>query len=111
LLPYAELNVVVGNATACLGAASRFLGQLAATLRLWDEADAHFRHAIDLNTRLGAVPWLAHTRFYYAVMLLHRSRQGDAARARQYLKDANTEATALGMTSLLSRIQSVGSDA
>ena len=30
LLPYAELTVVLGNATVCLGATSRFLGQLAA---------------------------------------------------------------------------------
>jgi tetratricopeptide (TPR) repeat protein len=72
LEPYAEQTVVVGNATVCLGATSRFLGQLAATLGDWDAAERHFEHALDLNARMQAAPWLAHTRYEYARMLLRR---------------------------------------
>ena len=46
LLPYADLTVVVGSASVCLGATSRFLGQLAAVRGDWDAADAHFEHAL-----------------------------------------------------------------
>ena len=46
LRPYSELAVVVANATVCLGATSRFLGQLATVTGRWDEAEAHFQHAL-----------------------------------------------------------------
>ena len=81
LQPYHEQTVVVGNATVCLGATSRFLGQLAATMARWDAAESYFRHALELNDRMGAAPWVAHTRFQYARMLLRRGRADDAARA------------------------------
>jgi hypothetical protein len=77
----------------------------------WDDADAHFRHAIDFNTQLGALPWLAHTRFQYASMLRQRKLPGDAARARQQLQAAGAEASRLGMASLVSRVQKAGGDA
>ncbi len=41
LLPYREVNVVIGLAAVCLGSAARYLGRLAATMgRPDDAADA-----------------------------------------------------------------------
>lgn len=103
LLPYAEQTVVVGNVVVCLGATSRFLGQLAATLDDWDEAERHFVHALELNTRMDAAPWLAHTRYQYARMLKRRGMDEDSARADELLKQSLTVAQNLGMQGLLDR--------
>ena len=79
LLPYAERNVVVG-VPICFGAAATYLGCLAATLERWPEAAHHFEQALAMNARLGTRPYLAHTQYHYAAMLLrrgprHRSRE------------------------------------
>ena len=72
LSPYAGYAVVASE-WASFGAASRFLGQLAATMGRWQEAESHFDQALAMNARMGAKPWLAHTQFQYAHMLLERS--------------------------------------
>ena len=74
LRPYAGRNVIVGGSVACYGAASRYLGMLAATMARWDEAEQHFQEALAMNTRTGARPWLAHTQHDYAAMLLARGQ-------------------------------------
>jgi hypothetical protein len=104
LLPYAGLTVVLGNATVCLGATSRFLGQLAAVAGQWDAAVAHFEQALALNGRMGAVPWLAHTRFQYSRVLRRRALNGDGERAGRLLDDALLSAREHGMQGLLSRL-------
>jgi tetratricopeptide (TPR) repeat protein len=103
--PYAGRIVVSGEAWACYGAADRSLGLLAATRRHWDEAEAYFRHALERNTTLGSPPWVAHTRFGYAQMLLRRGRSGDAELARDLLANALSTAEQLGMLSLAARVQ------
>ena len=55
LLPYAGHTVVIGNAVACHGALSRYLGALATTLERWDEAAQHFEDALAMNARMGAL--------------------------------------------------------
>lgn len=110
LQPYSELTVVVGNAIVCLGATTRFLGQLATTLGRWDDAEAHFKHALDLNERMDAKPWVAHTQFQYAEMLLRRGKREDAIRANGLIDEALDMARQLGMHGLLSRIKSELSD-
>ena len=77
LLPYAGRTVVIGNAAACYGALSRYLGALATTLERWDEAAQHFEDALAMNARMEAWPWLAHTQYQYATMLLARDQAGD----------------------------------
>src|SRR5262249_46301016 len=49
LLPYAERTVVIGNAVACYGALSRYLGALATTMGHWDAAARHFGNALAMN--------------------------------------------------------------
>jgi tetratricopeptide (TPR) repeat protein len=63
LLPYAERTVVIGNAVACYGAMSRYLGALATTMADWDTAAQHFEDALAMNARMEARPWLAHTQY------------------------------------------------
>jgi tetratricopeptide (TPR) repeat protein len=103
LTPYAGYAIIASDG-ACFGAGSRFLGQLAATMGRWQEAEAHFDQALAMNARMGAKPWLAHTQYHYALMLLARSAAGDNERARALLVDASTIARELGMPTLAARI-------
>jgi tRNA A-37 threonylcarbamoyl transferase component Bud32/tetratricopeptide (TPR) repeat protein len=103
LSPYAGYAVIASE-WACFGAASRFLGQLAATTGRWQDADLHFTEALEMNTRMGARPCLAHTQFQYARMLLGRSAPGDAERARTLLDDTSNISRQLGMRLLETRI-------
>jgi uncharacterized protein HemY len=65
---YQHMTITAGIVTVCYGAASRYLGMLAATLGEFDRAEAHFEHALDMNARMGARPWLAHTKAEYALL-------------------------------------------
>ena len=105
LLPYAGRNVVIVEGWACFGSADRPLGVLASTIGLWDDAEAHFEAALDLNARLGARPWLARTELAYARMLLARHQPGDAERARDVMRRAYATARSLGMTTLTKRVE------
>lgn len=104
LLPYAGRNVVVGNAAACYGALSRYLGALATTLGRLDDAAQHFEDALAMNARMEAWPWLARTQYQYATMLLERDQAGDSEKARELLKAALVTARELGMRALEERI-------
>ena len=73
-------NLVIGHVVACYGAADRFLGMLAATLGDLEGAKRHFEDALELNRRMGARTWLAHTAYEYGRMLLRR-REGAHLRA------------------------------
>ena len=104
LLPYAGRTVVIGAAAACYGAVSRYLGALATTLERWDEAERHFEDALAMNARMEAWPWLAHTQYQYATMLLARDQPGDDEKARGLLQAALLTARELGMRALEERI-------
>jgi hypothetical protein len=110
LLPYQRLAIVVGNATVCLGAASRFLGQLATVQDAFDEAERHFIHALELDARINATPWLARSRYHYARMLQRRGHDGDGQRADQLLREAHADASQLGMLELTRRIAAASGD-
>ena len=79
---------VVAAGTAPLGSASRPLGLLAAAMRRWEDAARHFEDALRMNTRIGSRPWIAHTQFAYAEMLLARGEPADREKARALLSDA-----------------------
>ena len=97
LLPYTERTVVIGNAVACYGAMSRYLGALATTMGHWGTAAQHFEDALAMNARMEAWPWLAHTQYAYATMLLARSQPGDHDKATTLLDLALVTARELGM--------------
>ncbi len=103
LLPYAERVIVVAHGVLSMGPAARGLGLLAATLGRIDDAERHFRTAIDINTRCGALPWLVRTQLGYADLLLARGARGDVTRARSLLAEAQATAARLGMRVSVSR--------
>jgi tetratricopeptide (TPR) repeat protein len=109
LLPYADLNVLVGL-DFYLGASGRYLGQLAATMARWDVAEAHFEHALGLDERTGATTWLAHSRYHYGRMLRARGRTEDRERADAMVAQALATARALGMHGLAGRIEADAGD-
>jgi DNA-binding NarL/FixJ family response regulator len=104
LLPHAEHTVVIGNAVACYGAMSRYLGALATTMGHWDTATQHFEDALVMNARMEAWPWLAHTQHAYATMLLTRNQPGDGDKATALLDAALVTASELGMRALEERL-------
>jgi hypothetical protein len=57
-----------------------------------------------MNAAMAARPWLAHTQYQYAHMLIARSAAGDIKRARILLDEAATLSRQLGMRSLQTRI-------
>jgi tetratricopeptide (TPR) repeat protein len=90
---------VYGAPEASLGAVDRYLGILATTLGRWEEAARHYVVALEENERMGARPWLAHTRCDYARMLLARDEPGDREHAQELLDRALTTYRELGMQS------------
>jgi class 3 adenylate cyclase/tetratricopeptide (TPR) repeat protein len=105
MLPYKQVNILNGFCS-CYGSASRYLGALATLLARWDDAEQHFDTALTMNRRMGARPWLAHTQYQYARMLLSRDQPGDSEKAAALIKDALATARELGMVALEQRITS-----
>lgn len=93
--------------TACYGAASRYLGVLAATMRQWEKAQRHFEDALAMNASMGAKPWLAHPQQQYAEMLLERGQPGDVEKALALLDEALAIGRQLGMHTLVERAVSL----
>jgi len=100
LAPYAHLNIVIGPSAGVVGSAARSLGQLAAIMHRWEEAEAHFEAALAFNTRMGTHPVTAFTQVAYARMLLARRAPGDPERAGGLLEQASATAETLGMLGL-----------
>jgi hypothetical protein len=98
LLPCAgRLVPTTRLAVGCLGAVSHYLGILAATLGRWDAAAGHLAEAVATNTRAGAVPFVALSRFEHARALRARGAPGDRELAEEQLAQATATARALGL--------------
>jgi DNA-binding CsgD family transcriptional regulator/tetratricopeptide (TPR) repeat protein len=107
LEPLAGTNVMIGHLVACYGAADRYLGMLAATLGEPERAEGHFERAIELNKRMGASTWVAHTAYEYGRFLLGRGSR-DRGRAEALLGEAATLAERIGMEGLRGKVRSLG---
>ena len=107
LRPYAEQSIVVGagGAIVHLGATTRYLGLLASTMARWEDAERHFVDALERNTRMDALPWVAYTQYEYAQMLLARHQPGDHEKAQALLSSAFATARELEMSNLQSKVQ------
>ena len=86
LVPWAALNAAE-HPEGFRGSAARYLGLLATTTKRLENAELHFEDAVAMNANMGARPWLAHTQFDYARMLLARDEPRDRAKAEE-LRDA-----------------------
>lgn len=102
LLQYAAYNGSTADYIST-GAVSRYLGLLASTMGRPDVADRHFDDALKMNERMGAAPWVAHTRFDHARMLLTRDLPGDRERAGELVAAALESCRELGMVVLEKR--------
>jgi DNA-binding CsgD family transcriptional regulator len=96
---------MIGHGVASYGSGDRYLGMLAATLGDFARAERHFEAALELNERMGAMTWLAHTHFEYGRTLL---RNGEPERAGAQLAEAGALADRHGLTALRARIESLG---
>lgn len=105
LEPYEGRNIVVSEGVASVGAASGYLGMLAATARRFDEAERLLRDAIDMNSRMGGRPWLARAQFELARVLLTRRKSGDRRDASELIRTALGIARDGGYRSLQDEIE------
>ena len=96
LAPYPRISAMSAGEVS-LGPVVRFLGILAAATRRVDDAARHLEDALDLNARMGARPWLAHTQEEYARLLHGRGAPGDEARARELLAVSHATYRELGI--------------
>jgi DNA-binding CsgD family transcriptional regulator len=101
---------MVGHLVACYGSADRYLGMLAATLGEPERAAGHFERALELNRRMGAATWVAHSAYEYGRFLLTRDRAARSL-AEALLGEAAALAERIGMGGLLARIRALGSPA
>jgi DNA-binding SARP family transcriptional activator len=99
LLPHARRNAV-SHPVCAFGSVSRYLGLLASTLGRFEAAERHFEAAVKMNERMGARPWVAHTKHDYARVLLAHGAEGDETKARELLRAALATARELGMEQL-----------
>jgi DNA-binding SARP family transcriptional activator/tetratricopeptide (TPR) repeat protein len=104
LLPYAG-RVAVVYPELSMGSVSRYLGLLAATAARSTDAERHFEAALEANERIGARPWLAHTREEYARMLAARGKRGDRERGRELAAGALELYRSLGMAGLTAPVE------
>lgn len=100
LLPYASGSAALTSAVA-LGSVARALGRLATLLELWDEAERHYKTAIEANERMGFAAWVSWTRLHYGDMLLRRNAPGDREHALQLLQQALDAAQEFGMAKVV----------
>jgi DNA-binding SARP family transcriptional activator len=107
LLPYGD-RVAASYMEISTGAVARYLGLAASTMEHWDDAERHFRNALQMNERVGARPWLARTQEDYARMLLARATPGDHDKALQMLADASSTYSELGLDARAQQISGEG---
>ena len=97
LEPHKTRPVLVDHGSVCFGSVARLLGGLATVLDRFDDAERHFKRAMEDHTRWGARPALARTRMNYADMLIRRDALGDREKARCLLNEALPAAREMGM--------------
>ena len=106
LLPYAGLNIACGDHICC-GSGAFFLGLLAASMRKYEDAQAHFEQALQFDAGMGARPFVARTQHQYGRMLLTRDGPGDRDKALVLLTQALGTAKELGMERLAGRAEAL----
>lgn len=100
--PYAGRLLVAGRPPMpVLGSGSLHLAVLAGVVERFDEAEQHFRQALEHHERMASPPWTARTLHRYAEMLLRRDGPGDRDRGRAMRDAAIATAETIGMHGLL----------
>src|SRR5262249_17193634 len=99
LVPYVD-RCAVSGALYCRGAVARSLGVLATLLGRYDDAERHFEKALEMNARIRARIWVAHTQHDYARMLVARDQPGDREKAAALAAQALATAREVGIKPL-----------
>jgi hypothetical protein len=89
--------IVIARAAVCWGPVDSYLGRLAATAGMADEAARHFEDALATCERTGSTAMAARTRSWFAEMLRARGRAGDGERAAQLAALAEADAERMGL--------------
>ncbi|MGH3519347.1 MAG: helix-turn-helix transcriptional regulator [Haloechinothrix sp.] len=105
LLPFRDLyaNVIPG----CLGAITRVLGVLAGSVQNYADSEGHLRAALVMESRIGAVPFLARAQLAYATMLRARGGPGDRAQAIDLAHKSLHTARRIGMAPTAAQAQAL----
>ncbi|WP_035125917.1 ATP-binding protein [Conexibacter woesei] len=101
LAPWA--GQVVYSGISAWGCVDHHLGQLAAVVGRFGEAEEHLRRAAELNAALKAPIWVARTELATARLLLQRNGPQDRERGRMLLERAAAAAQRLGSATLARR--------
>ena len=109
LLPYGD-RVAVSYPEISTGSVARYLGLLAATMERWDDAERHFEDALEMNARIGARPWLAHTQQRLRADAPRPRRTRRHEKAQQLVSRALTTYRDLGMESYAASVPRTGAD-
>ena len=99
LLPYVDRCAVVAPSYS-RGAVARPLGLLATLVGRYEDAERHFEKALEMNARIRARIWVAHTQHDYARMLVARDEPGDREKAAALAAQALATAHEVGMKPL-----------
>lgn len=103
LAPTHHQHLLLGLGVLSFGSADRLLARLSETMGLGEQAEAHFRVALERNASAGAHAWTAHTKFDFARFL---AQSGEVSRRDYWMRlasEAYEAATGLGMTDLRGR--------
>ncbi len=101
-----ETRTVCPNSTDCrLIERTAGIGAMAA--RCWDDAEGHFRAALRLAEELPHRPEAAHTRRFFAQMLLERDGPGDRLEATQLITEAAELYRQMGMSRHLIMVETL----
>ncbi len=99
-LPGREHFTIVGYGVMSFGSRARELGNLASLMGRFEEAEEHFELSISQNRRTGAVPWVAHSQYDYAQMLMLQRNPARLDQIRGLVAEAQRVASQLGMVRL-----------
>jgi DNA-binding CsgD family transcriptional regulator len=105
LTPYADQNIITGSTDLTGGSVSYYLGLLATTMSRWDDAEKHFAGALAMNERWGIHPYIAHTKYAWAEMLMQCGKPGVGAWAREMVDEALALAEEIGMLRLAGQVR------
>ena len=97
LLPYAGRNALTARAGIVWGPIDLFLGRLAATAGLAEEAERHYDAAVAAAERMRSPTLAVRAKEWYAALLRDRGGDGDAARAVELERQAAEEAARIGI--------------
>jgi tetratricopeptide (TPR) repeat protein len=108
LHPFEHRFVVVGQCADVYGSVARCLGELAATVRRYDDAIGHFERGIEADETRGATRMAIRGTWALAETLVRRDQPGDRAHAEALVADALPTAEELGLVVLAERLRSLG---